>query len=183
MKVILVFVSSLDGKVTKWGRSKVSAWSSPEDGAYFLKIRNESALIVMGSQTFEAELNQNTFHPNKGQKVVVMTKRVHEFQNDHHQDITSGHLEFTDLSPQDLHKQFLEAGSSTLFLLGGPHIATSFFKAALIDEVWLTIEPKVFGLGNNFAMEERLDIDLRLTSLEKVNDRGTLLTKYEVIKN
>ncbi len=34
-----------------------------------------------------------------------------------------------------------------MLVVGGPHVATSFLKAQLIDELWLTIEPKIFGMG------------------------------------
>ena len=66
--------------------------------------------------------------------------------------------------------------------MGGAHISTSFLKAKLIDELWLTIEPKIFGTGGSLVINENLDIELRLLSVEKVNERGTLITKYKVIK-
>ena len=69
-----------------------------------------------------------------------------------------------------------------MVVVGGPHVATSFLKEQLIDEVWLTIEPKIFGTGSNFATEVNLDIDLRLIHCEKVNEQGTLITKYGVLK-
>ena len=31
MKTILVFVSTLDGKITKWGDAHVKSWSSQKD--------------------------------------------------------------------------------------------------------------------------------------------------------
>ena len=55
MKTILIFVSTLDGKVTKWGEPQVKLWSSHQDQDYYKKIWNESRLIVMGSNTFNAE--------------------------------------------------------------------------------------------------------------------------------
>ncbi len=61
-------------------------------------------------------------------------------------------------------------------------IATSFLKEQLIDEVWLTIEPKIFGTGGNFATEVNLDINLHLIHCEKVNGQGTLIIKYAVLK-
>ena len=70
-----------------------------------------------------------------------------------------------------------------MLVTGGQHIATSFLKEGLIDELWLTIEPKIFGMGENFVTQEKLDIDLNLISCEKVNERGTLITKYVVIKS
>jgi dihydrofolate reductase len=69
-----------------------------------------------------------------------------------------------------------------MLVVGGAHIATSFLKEQLIDELWLTIEPKIFGVGGNFVIEEKLDIKLQLISCERVNLQGTLITIYSVIK-
>ena len=69
-----------------------------------------------------------------------------------------------------------------MVVFGSPHVATSFLKEQLIDELWLAIEPKIFGSGGNFVIEENLDINLRLISCEKVNEQGTLITKYAVMK-
>jgi dihydrofolate reductase len=69
-----------------------------------------------------------------------------------------------------------------MLVVGGPHIATSFLKEQLSDELWLTIEPKIFGNGINVVADDRLDIDLSLISCDKVNDNGTLITKYSILK-
>ena len=69
-----------------------------------------------------------------------------------------------------------------MLVVGGPHIATSFLKEQLIDELWLTFEPKIFGRGGNFVTEINLDINLHLIHCEKVNEQGTLITKYAVLK-
>lgn len=70
-----------------------------------------------------------------------------------------------------------------MLVVGGAHIATSFLKDQLVDEIWLTIEPKIFGVGGNFVIEEQLDINLRLINLDKVNEQGTIISKYEVLKD
>ena len=69
-----------------------------------------------------------------------------------------------------------------MMVVGGPHIATSFLKDNLIDELSLSLEPKIFASGGNFVVEDKLDINLRLVSYEKVNEQGTLIMKYEVLK-
>ena len=69
-----------------------------------------------------------------------------------------------------------------MLVAGGAHVATSFIKAKLIDELCLTLEPKIFGYGSNLVAEEKLDIELKLLSSEKVNERGTLINKYMIIK-
>ena len=173
MKVVLVFVSTLDGKVTKWGDPHVKDWSSQNDQEYYKKIWNDAPLIIMGSNTFNAE----HFSPSSNHLFVVMTKHCSKYKEYE----VSGQLEFTDKSPIELTEQF-QKNYETMLVVGGAHIATSFLKEQLIDELWLTIEPKIFGTGGNFVVEEKLDINLRLISCEKVNEQGTLITKYAVIK-
>jgi dihydrofolate reductase len=95
---------------------------------------------------------------------------------------TPGQMEFTSETPVELYSRFSINGHQQILVVGGPHIATSFLKEQLIDELWLTIEPKIFGIGLNFATDEKLDISLRLLQSEKVNDQGTLITKYAVLK-
>lgn len=174
MKTILIFVSSLDGKVTKWDGSHVSSWSSHQDQDYYQNVLNESRLIVMGSNTF----NSGTFKPSINHQLIIMTGRP-----DKHKNIEiSRQIEFTNESPNDLTDRFTKEGSQQMLVLGGPQIATSFLKEQLIDELWLTIEPKIFRQGDNFATGVRLDINLHLMHFEKVNEEGTLITKYAVLK-
>ena len=174
MKTILIFVSTLDGKITKWGEPKVSSWSSHQDQDYYKKVLNESRLIVMGSNTFNAD----TFKPSADHQLIIMTGHPDKYKS---LEIT-GQIEFTNESPVELIARFISKGHKQILVVGGPHIATSFLKEQLIDEVWLTIEPKIFGTGGNFATEVNLDINLHLIHCEKVNEQGTLITKYAVLK-
>ena len=174
MKTILIFVSSLDGKITKWGEPNVRLWSSHQDQDYYKKVWNESRLIVMGSATFNAD----TFNPSPAHQIIIMTGHPDRYKSFE----VPGQMEFTNETPVELSARFATKGHQQMLVVGGPHIATSFLKEQLIDELWLTIEPKIFGMGENFATEAKLDIDLRLIQSEKVNDQGTLITKYAVLK-
>ena len=174
MKVILVFVSSLDGKVTKWGGSHVRGWTSKQDQEYYKQIWKDAKLIVMGSSTFIAE----KFGPSNSHLLLVMTRQISKYK----QYEKAGQIEFTDSSPEELVEEFQKKGFDIMVIVGGSHVATSFFEKQLIDELWLTIEPKIFGTGGNFVIEQKLDIDLKMVSCEKVNEQGTLITKYAVIK-
>ena len=174
MKTILIFVSSLDGKITKWGEPNVRLWSSHQDQDYYKKVWNESRLIVMGSATFNAD----TFNPSPGHLIIVMTSHPEKYKNLE----VPGQIEFTNETPVALSSRFSISGHQQMLVVGGPHVATSFLKEQLIDELWLTIEPKIFGMGQNFATDVQLDINLRLIQSEKVNDQGTLITKYAVLK-
>jgi dihydrofolate reductase len=173
MKTILIFVSTLDGKVTKWGESHVKSWSSRQDQDYYKKTLNKSRLIVMGSNTF----NNGSF-PTLNHQLIVMTGYPNKYKNLKH----SGEIEFSNESPDKLTDRCKSKGYEHMLVVGGPHVATSFLKEQLIDELWLTLEPRIFGTGANFATDVKLDINLRLLHFEKVNDQGTLITKYAVLK-
>lgn len=175
MKIILVFVSTVDGKVTKWGDSYIKSWSSQSDQEYFKKIWNDSRVIIIGSNTFNAE----PIKPSPNHLLIIMTRQPSKYKSYE----VLGQLEFTDESPSALVKSLEKEGYEKILMAGGPHLATSFLKEQLIDELWLTIEPKIFGMGYNFAMDEKLDINLKLISCESVNQQGTLFTKYTVIKD
>ncbi len=174
MKTILIFVSTLDGKVTKWGEQNVSSWSSHQDQDYYKKVLNESRLIVMGSNTFNAD----TFKYSSDHQLIIMTGHPDKYKS---LEIT-GQIEFTNESPVELIARFKNKGHKQMLVIGGAHVATSFLKEQLIDELWLTLEPKIFGTGGNFVTDVKLDINLSLIHCEKVNEQGTLITKYAVLK-
>lgn len=173
MKTILIFVSTLDGKVTRWGDDKIRSWSSHEDQSYFDSIWNATRVIIMGSGTYKPD----PVKPNPKHLFIVLTRHPSEYKDSHKQ----GLLEFTDESPENLLKCFGDSDENIL-IVGGSQIATLFLKEQLIDQLWLTIEPKIFGSGASIVSEERFDIDLKLLSSEQINEQGTLINKYNVIR-
>ena len=130
----------------------------------------KTRLIIMGSNTYNAD----PIKPSSNHLLVIMTRHPSKYRKNE----TSGQLEFTDESPGQLIDRFKNEGQKQILIVGGAHIATSFLKEQLIDELWLTIEPKIFGTGGNFVIEEKLDINLQLLSSKRVNKKGTLINKY-----
>ena len=175
MKTILVFVTTLDGKVTKWGDPCIRSWSSKNDQDYFTKIWNNTRIIIMGSSTYNAD----PVKPSSNHLLIIMTRHPLKYRKIE----TLGQLEFTNELPYQVVERFEKEDQEKILIVGGPHIATSFLKEQLIDELWLTIEPKIFGVGGNFVIEEKLDINLQLISCKRVNRNGTLITKYAVKKD
>lgn len=174
MKTKLVFVTTLDGKITKWGDPHVFQWSSKADQTYFKKMWNDAKLIIMGSGTF----NFDPVKPSSERLLVIMAKDPEKYKK----YLVPGQLEFTNESPKELYSRFEAAGHEEILVVGGAHVATSFLKDKLIDELSLSLEPKIFGSGGNFVIESQLDINLRLLTYEKANEEGTLILNYEVIK-
>ena len=174
MKVILVFVSTLNGKVTRANDPEVRHWSSKSDQEHYSRIWKESSLIVMGSNTW----NDNIIKPSDKRLILVMTRQPDAYR----EKAIPGQVEFTDSNPAELVEKFRNSATEIMTVVGGPQVATSFLKESLIDELWLTIEPRLFGKGYGLVTESDLDIRLKLAELVKANDDGTLITKYSVIR-
>lgn len=174
MKVILAIVTSLDGKSTK-GYKPPKLWASKEDQSYFKSLISENNLIVMGKNTFN--VSKNDIKPSRNKLRVVMVRNVEEFNN-----LTIPHqLEFTNEPPRQLVTRLSDLGYQQMLLLSGPKLNASFLKDKLVNELWLTLEPQIFGTGIGLVDQEQLNIKLKLISFKKINPQGTLLLKYQVI--
>lgn len=173
MKTILIFVSSLDGKITKWGAPDIRQWSSVNDQEHFDTIWNNTRVIIMGSGTYLPD----PVKPNSNHHFIVITRHPEEYAGKQ----VPGQLEFTNENPGNILARSEKSGEEKVLVVGGPHVANMFLKAKLISELWLTLEPKIFGSGGNFVIDEQLDIELKLLSCTQVNGEGTLITKWAVL--
>jgi dihydrofolate reductase len=180
MKIILIHVSSVDGKLTKWKGKNVYEWSSPEDFLYFKQTIAENNLVVMGSGTFD-DVKDNKkagLKPEKERLRIILTSKPKTYDT----YVIPGQMEFSDETPKKLIQRLEKNGFTQMILVSGGKVATSFFRDGLIDELWLTIEPRIFGIGEPLVQEEKLDISLQLNEIKKLNANGALLLKYNVYK-
>ena len=65
-------------------------------------------------------------------------------------------------------------------LVGGSELNAEFFKRKLINEIYITIEPKIFGKGLPLAQGLALEVELELLTMKQLNPQGTLLLHYRV---
>ncbi len=176
IKVILAVVSSLNGKTTKGEDNNIRVWTSKEDQKYFSTLVQKSSLIVMGRETYEAARPIIKLSPDKLR--VVLTGNPERFRRFK----VLGQLEFTNDSPSGLVKRMETLGFKTMLLVGGSAISSLFFQHNKIDEVWITLEPYIFGRGKNLVQESNLNLTLKLINVTRLNKKGTLLLKYSVVK-
>ena len=173
MKVILVAVSSLDGKITRGGDPNIYSWTSKEDTKLFFSSIKKHNLIVMGSKTYEAARGIIKLQKNKLR--IVLTRNPKKYAA----FTMPQSLEFSSETPQELIYRLETKGYKKMLLVGGSEISTLFFKFSLVDEMHLTIEPYIFGIGKTIVNEE-LYASLKLISFKKLNKQGTLRLKYKV---
>jgi len=178
MKIILIVVTSLDGITYQKNKSPEShhEWTSQEDRDFFNKIRDESSLIFMGSKTYEGARHQMVHRDGKLR--IVFTRNPKKYS----QEKIPNQLEFTNENPSTIIKELEKKGFTEALLVGGAEITTEFFRENLVSTIYQTIEPVIVGVGVGILTKD-MKINLELLESKKLNEKGTLLLKYKVIKN
>lgn len=171
----MVMLSTLDGKITKGNDPDIYKWTSKEDQDYFFSLIKKNNLMVFGSKTYEAV--KNRIKLSEDTLRVILTRNPEKYKD----DVVAGKLEFSKESPRQLVERLQKMGYKTLLLLGGGIINSLFLKARLVNELYLTLEPKIFGEGKLLVDKVDLNTSLKLTSSKKLNPEGTLLLKYKVL--
>lgn len=171
----MVMLASVDGKTTQGNNQNVYSWSSIEDKKHFFSLIKKNNLIVMGRGTYDA--SQSIIKIEKGKLRIVLTRIPKKYLN----QTIKGQLEFTDEKPVNLVKRLSRQGYKKMLLVGGSIVNGLFLKYNLVNELYLTIEPKIFGSGKSIVEGQLLDRSLRLISVKKMNKIGTLLIKYKYV--
>ncbi len=165
MKLILVMAATLDGKIARGSMERID-WTGKADKQYFVRQTKKSGVMIMGSKTFDTI---GTVLP--GRKSIVMTRDKTRISHD-------PDLVFTAQSPEAILADLESQGYASACLIGGSVINGLFMAKHLIDEVHLTLVPKVFGQGLSL-FDRFLDAQLVLLEIQKLED-NSLVLRYQV---
>lgn len=156
---------TLDGKIAKTD-SHFPDWTSKEDKKLFAKTSKEAGVVIMGDKTFF------TFpSPLKDRLNVV-------FSLEENPKPIEG-VKWVKGEPENVLKELEEMGHKSAILGGGAFVNGLFLEHKLIDEIWITVEPKLFGEGLSLFKGD-FDVSLKLNNVEKINDNSVVL-KYKVL--
>lgn len=171
MKTTLIAAVSLDGFITRHDETG-SSFTSTEDKRFFNNAVQEFDCLIFGGENYRVSSNwiRNRLKPE--QLKVVLTRNPNAWEA----EAISGELEFTNSEIPDLIQQLQSRGFRKVCILGGGQIYGKFLQADAVDEIWLTLEPLLFGTGVKLAAQS-LDLRADLLSVDKLND-STLLLKY-----
>jgi len=167
MKVILLMALTLDGKIGK-GPDHFPDWTGKEDKKLFMQLSKQAGVLVMGSRTFDT-----IGSPLPDRKNIILTgnkKRVSHWDN----------LVFTDNPPRRILEDLRQEGYSQVILAGGATINSIFAREKLIDEIVVTISPKIFGTGISL-FAEGISMELELLHTEKLG-KDLIQAHYKVAK-
>jgi dihydrofolate reductase len=162
IKVFIIAAQTLDGFIAK-EVNHPAFWTSKEDKHRFVELTKRAGVCVMGSSTFK------TLPRPLKERVNIVYSRHENFEG----------AEMTNKHPIELLKELEERGFEEVAICGGSHIYNMFLKAGVVDTIYLTIEPLIFGSGISI-FNEPMNVQLELKSHEKT-EAGTLLLEYKVL--
>jgi dihydrofolate reductase len=141
-------------------------WTCSEDKRMFKQMSQKAGVVIMGSRTFDT-----IGKALPGRLNVVMTRRPEQYES-------AENLVFWSGSPRSLLDDLNSKGFETAVLAGGATINSLFVRDGLIDELYLTIAPKLFGQGlSSFA--DPLDLDLELKEVRCL-EAQTVFLIYQI---
>jgi dihydrofolate reductase len=165
MKVFIVAAVSMDGFIALDDKHVSLDWTSKEDKRKFVELTKRAGVMIMGRKTFDT-----IGKALPGRKTYVYTSG----------NVDAEGVESTNLPPKELINKLENEGFSEAALVGGQAIFDLFLKDDAVDEIYLTIEPVLFGQGLTLG-KSVTDKRLKLLEHETLND-DTLLLHYKVIK-
>lgn len=168
-KISMFLLQSLDGVIAKNQTDNLS-WGSPEDKEHFRSKTKQIGTMIMGSKLYKV-MPEHAFDQRK---TFVLTSNPSKFE-------PKKDIEFFTGSPLELVKKLTDSGINEAALVGGGLIYGSFLKANLVDEIWVTIAPKIFVEGVFGYGKEKLNVNLDLLEISKLG-KNEILARYRVIK-
>lgn len=164
IKVSIIVAETADGFIAK-ETNHPALWTSKEDKKHFVEITKRAGVVIMGSTTWKTLPK-----PMKDRLNIVYTRSGETYEG----------AESTSIEPKELIDSLESRGFKEVAICGGSSIYTLFLKAGLVDTIYLTIEPILFGKGISI-FNEQLELKLELQG-ETKTEAGTIFLEYKVIK-
>lgn len=180
MYVLSVAVTSIDGYLTRHDGAGTSTWASPEDQTHFRAMLRSCDVSVMGGETYRAgaEAIRASVAAAVAAGTVVHRRVVWTRDSARYAgDSVAGALEFTSAPLPQVVAQLKSDGHRRCAVVGGGQVYGELLAADLVDEISLTIEPRLFGSGVRHSGEGFvMDRIFTLRSVERLNADTVLLT-------
>ena|SRR3989338_9577535 len=172
VKTILVAAMTIDGKIAR-SKKEITDWTSQEDKRYFKQITVKAGVVIMGRTTFNTLKNPLPHRLN-----IVITHDPGKYIKREAKNL----LEFTDKPPKKIIDNLANRGYSTIVVSGGSTVYSLFLKAGLVDEIHLTVSPRIFGRGIPLFQNSGKYVKCELVKVDRLGD-GEVLVQYKIKKN
>jgi dihydrofolate reductase len=170
-----IVVMSLDGRLTHHGNPG-TGFASAADHAFFRAALQTFDSSLCGRRTYEAG-RESILGARSGPRLqMVLTTAPQRFAA----DARAGRLEFRNTDTKTALGELKGRGRTRCALLGGSRLYTEACAHRLLDELWITIEPRAFGQGTPM-FEGAVDYAFDLLGSERLSAH-TVLLKYRRVE-
>lgn len=167
MNITIMFLQSLDGYIAKSSTDNLS-WGSKEDKQFLWNKVNEIGTIVVGRKTYD----KLPKHMLKGIETYVLSRNKQISEN---HILNESKIHVLNCSVTELYS-YLEKQKKSAVVIGGQETISQFLKENLVDELFITVAPILFGQGiKAFTSENNQHIQLKLSSIKTISNDEILL--------
>lgn len=161
-QVSLFMVTTINGAIARNNDEDVEKWTSKEDRSFFIEKLERYDAIITGRKSFFGKL------VNKPYYVVT-----------HDRELDISGVNTIAGNPNYIVEELEKMGFQKIALLGGVSLINQFLKEKLIDEMFITIEPKMIGNAIPFSLSENIMVDFEMSSYKILNKFGTMVLHYQ----
>ncbi len=157
MKVILYMAMSANGFIAK--KDDDTNFISKEEWGVYADTVRKAGNVIIGQRTYEIFTKQPEFKQLEGAKVIILSEQSFKTLDPNH--LTASSL-----------KEALELvkGFEEVIVAGGSLTNKSFLEENLIDEIYLDIEPVMFGEGIPLFAAGNFDKELEFIGIKNISD-------------
>lgn len=164
-RYIAFVAASVDGRISLSSKT-LPHWTSKEDWKFFQKSLSRIDAVVVGRNTYQAAADRL-----RKRKAFVLSSRPKTVRH-------RGTVTFVNPANVNLTQLFREY--RTVAVLGGGAVYRFMLEKGLLDEIFVTVEPLIFGRGKEMFVGGTRTTRVSLLSVRRLNRTGTLLLHYEI---
>lgn len=169
-RVVLYVANSLDGYIAREDGSVDWLFDPYAHGYEF--FYEDVDTVIMGRKTYDQALSFEEA-PYSSKRAIIFSRTA--------KPSPYAGLEFTSEPPQDVVRRLKEEDGGMIWLVGGREISELLIANELVDELIVSIHPKILISGIPLVASKDCAVDLKLVTYE-VFKSGLVQLRYEIVK-
>src|SRR6266404_1536106 len=157
-KYIAIAAVTIDGKIAKTNQH-MSDWTSKEDKDFLHAMLDKCDVVIVGNNTYKTAIK-----PLSKRNCIVFSRSANQRISE------SANLLYCNPDKMDLKKIISDRKYKNIAILGGAQTYSYCLENNFLDEIYLTVEPIIFGSGINlFSANNSTHDKFKLKSIKKLN--------------
>ncbi len=167
MHVFLIAALTADGYIARGVAEISTKWTSKSDAQFFTERTKQAGVCIMGSSTFDT-INR----PLPGRVSIVLSRTPEKYSQ------WGDQVRGVNMQLEELLTMLADEGYSEVAVCGGTSVYTQFMRAGLVERLYLTTEPVVFGTGLKL-FNATLHSEIKLEKTHHLSEQ-TIVQEYVV---